>query len=121
MSETPPAEVIVGVDTHKHVHAAVAIDARGARLGATTVPVGAEGYRELEAWARSFGTVRAFGVVGTGSYGAGLSRFLRERGHSVLEVDRPDRRLRRRKGKSDPLDAEAAARAVLGGQAAGLP
>ena len=121
MSETLPAEVIVGVDTHKHVHAAVAIDARGARLGATTVLVGSEGYRELEAWARSFGTVQAFGVEGTGSYGAGLSRFLRERGHSVLEVDRPDRQLRRRKGKSDPLDAEAAARAVLGGHAAGLP
>jgi transposase len=122
MSETAvPAEIIVGVDTHKHVHAAVAIDTLGARLGATTIPVGAEGYRDLEAWARSFGAVRAFGVEGTGSYGAGLSRFLRERGHAVLEVDRPSRQLRHRKGKSDPLDAEAAARAVLGGQAAGLP
>jgi transposase len=121
MSETLPDEVIVGVDTHKHVHAAVAIDGRGARLGATTIPVSGEGYRALEAWARSMGPVRAFGVEGTGSYGAGLSRFLRERGHSVLEVDRPDRQLRRRRGKSDPLDAEAAARAVLGGHAAGLP
>ena len=120
MVETASAEVIVGVDTHKHAHTAVAIDARGARLGATTVPVGLEGYRELEAWARSLGAVRAFGVEGTGSYGAGLSRFLRERGPSVLEVDRPDRQLRRRRGKSDPLDAEAAARAVLGGQAAVL-
>ena len=101
MSHTAPAEVIVGVDTHKHVHAAVAVDARGARLGATTVPVGLEGYRELEAWARALGAIRAFGIEGTGSYGAGLSRFLRERGHSVLEVDRPDRQLRRRKGKSD--------------------
>ena len=64
----------------------------------------------MEAWARSLGPVRAFGVEGTGSYGAGLSRFLRERGHAVVEVNRPDRRLRRRKGKSDPLDAEAAAR-----------
>ena len=117
----PPPEVIVGVDTHKHAHAAVAIDAHGARLGATTVPVGLEGYRELEAWARSLGAVRAFGVEGTGSYGAGLSRYLRERAHAVLEVNRPDRQLRHRKGKSDPLDAEAAARAVRGGQAAGLP
>jgi len=122
MSETAvAAEVIVGVDTHKHVHAAVAIDALGARLGATTVPVRARGYRDLEAWARSFGAIRAFGVEGTGSYGAGLTRFLRERGHAVLEVDRPSRQLRRRKGKSDPVDAEAAARAVLGGQATGLP
>jgi len=43
MSETLPDEVIVGVDTHKHVHAAVAIDGRGARLGATTIPVSGEG------------------------------------------------------------------------------
>ncbi len=63
MSETAvPAEVIVGVDTHKHVHAAVAISALGARLDAKTVPVGGEGYRDLEAWARSLGPVRAFGV-----------------------------------------------------------
>lgn len=114
-------EVIVGVDTHKHVHAAVAINELGARLGVTTIPVGAKGYRELEVWACSLGAVRAFGIEGTGSYGAGLSRFLRAQGHAVLEVNRPDRQLRRQQGKSDPLDAEAAARAVLGGQAAGLP
>ena len=67
---------------------------------------------ELEAWARSLGPVRAFGVEGTGSYGAGLSRFLSGQGHTVLEVNRPDRQLRRQHGKSDPIDAEAAARAV---------
>ncbi len=122
MSETDvSAEVVVGVDTHKHVHTAVAIDRLGTRLGATTVPVSAEGYRALEAWALSFGSVRVFGIEGTGSYGAGLSRFLRERGHAVLEVDRPSRQLRHRRGKSDAIDAEAAARAVLGGQAVGLP
>src|SRR3954452_7273823 len=98
MDETARADVIVGVDTHKHVHAAVAIDALGARLGATNVPVGERGYRALEAWARSPGPVRAFGVEGTGSYGAGLSRFLVAQGHAVLEVNRPDRQLRRRKG-----------------------
>ncbi len=76
MNETARAEIIVGVDTHKHVHAAVAIDRLGARLGAMTIPVGARGYRTLEAWARSLGPIRAFGVEGTGSYGAGLSRFL---------------------------------------------
>jgi transposase len=121
MSETLPAEVIIGVDTHKHVHAAVAISALGARLGTTTIPVGVEGYRQLETWARSFGAIRAFGVEGTGSYGAGLSRFLRERRHAVLEVNRPNRQLRHQSGKSDPLDAEAAARAVLAGQATALP
>src|SRR5215213_5174164 len=121
MSHTAPAEVIVGVDTHKHVHVAVAVNARGARLGATTISVGAEGYRDLEGWARSLGAIRAFGVEGTGSYGAGLSRFLRGQGHAVFEVNRPDRQLRHQRGKSDPLDAEAAARAVLSGQAATLP
>ena len=121
MSETVPAEVIVGVDTHKHVHAAVAISGLGARLGAMTISVDGKGYRALEAWARSFGTVQAFGVEGTGSYGAGLSRFLRERGHAVVEVNRPDRQLRHHEGKSDPIDAEGAARAVLGGQATAQP
>ena len=121
MGETARADIIIGVDTHKHVHAAVAVDALGTRLGTVTVPVGERGYRTLETWARSLGSVRAFGVEGTGSYGAGLSRFLRGQGYAVLEVNRPDRRLRHEKGKSDPLDAESAARAVLSGQAAALP
>ena len=80
MGETARADIIIGVDTHKHVHAAVAVDALGARLGTVTVPVGETGYRTLETWARSPGSVRAFGVEGTGSYGAGLSRFLRGQG-----------------------------------------
>jgi transposase len=121
MSDIEAAGVIVGVDTHKHVHAAVAINVVGARLGTMTVPVNSKGYRALEAWARSLGPVRAFGVEGTGSYGAGLSRFLCEQGHAVVEVNRPDRQLRHRKGKSDTVDAESAARAVLGGQATALP
>jgi transposase len=121
MSEASLNDVIIGVDTHKHTHAAVAITGRGARVGELTIRVGLRGYRELEAWARSQGAVRAFGIEGTGSYGAGLARFLREGGHAVREVGRPDRGLRRRHGKTDHLDAEAAARAVLGGQATALP
>ena len=121
MSGTMPTDIIVGVDTHKHTHAAVALTGLGARVAELTIRVGLGGYRELEAWARSLGSVRAFGVEGTGSYGAGLARFLREAGHVVREVGRPDRRLRRRHGKTDHLDAEAAARAVLGGQATALP
>ena len=61
------------------------------------------------------GQVDAFGVEGTGSYGAGLARYLRHSGSRVIEVNRPDRATRHRKGKSDPIDAEAAARAVLAG------
>ncbi len=121
MSEATLPDVIVGVDTHKHTHAAVAITGLGVRVGELTIEVGLGGYRELEVWARSLGTVRAFGIEGTGSYGAGLARFLREGGHVVHEVGRPDRRLRHQRGKTDHLDAEGAARAVLGGQATALP
>jgi transposase len=121
MSEAILPDIIVGVDTHQHTHAAVAITRLGARVGELTIKVSLGGYRELETWARSLGTVRAFGIEGTGSYGAGLARFLRQEGHAVHEVCRPDRRLRRQRGKTDHLDAEGAARAVLGGQATALP
>ena len=67
------------------------------------------------------GSVHAFGVEGTGSYGAGLARFLTGRGHAVIEVNRPDRSTRYRKGKSDPTDAKMAARAVLAGVADAIP
>ncbi len=77
MSEVVPPDILVGIDTHKHVHAAVAITALGARLGELSFPVSPEGCRRLAAWARSLGKARAFGIEGTGSYGAGLARFLR--------------------------------------------
>ena len=114
MTSTTPVPLFVGIDTHKDVHAAVAISATGVHLAATTVLASSKGYAALEAWAKSMGPVQAFGIEGAGSYGAGLSRFLGERGHCVIEVNRPNRQLRRQKGKS-------AARAVLAGQAAGRP
>jgi transposase len=119
MSETNSVKIIIGVDTHKDVHAAVAINGIGARLG--TPHVSPQGYRNLETWARAFGAIHAFGIEGTGSYGAGLSRFLQAKGHTVVEVNRPNRQLRHQNGKSDSLDAESAARAVLGGQANARP
>ena len=103
MHKTDPAEIIIGIDTHKETHAAVAINGLGARLGAITLPASRRGYQEMETWARSFGLVRAFGVEGTGSYGAGLTRFLQGRGHSVIEVNRPNRQIRHQHGKNDPL------------------
>jgi transposase len=121
MNKASPHDIIVGIDTHKHTHAAVAVTGLGARVGELTIRVGLEGYRELEAWARSLGAVRAFGIEGTGAYGAGLARFLRATGHTVHEAGRPDRGRRHRHGKTDHLDAEGAARAVLGGQATALP
>jgi transposase len=72
-------------------------------------------------WMTSFGRLSGVGVEGTGSYGAGLTRHLRNAGIAVVEVNRPDRSTRRQRGKSDPIDAESAARAVLSGQATGTP
>ena len=113
--------VVVGVDTHKDVHVARAKNHLGRLLGEKSIPTTAAGYRSLLAWARSLGEVEAFGIEGTGSFGAGLTRFLIEKGQTVLEVTRPNRQRRRRNGKSDPADADAAASAVLSGEASGLP
>jgi transposase len=94
VTTTAVPDVIIGVDTHKDVHAAVAIDSLGARLAAATFPANRTGYQALEAWAAALGSIRTIGVEGTGSYGAGLSRLLHEQGHVVLEVNRPNRQLR---------------------------
>ena len=102
-------------------HVAVAIDGRGVRLDEKHVPVATCGYEELERWSCDLGRVHAFGVEGTGSYGAGLARFLTDRGYTVIEVNRSDRSVRYRKGKSDPTDAEMAARSVLAGVADATP
>jgi transposase len=118
---TRQPQVTVGVDTHKQVHVAAARDQLGRRLAVTLASATSGGYAELLAWARGLGEPVAWGVEGTGSYGAGLTRFLRLHGQRVVEVNRPDRATRRRRGKSDPVDADAAARAVQAGEATGLP
>jgi transposase len=110
-------DVILGVDTHKAFHVAVVINSVGGLLGSTTVPATAAGYAQLLSWARSFGRVERAGVEGTGSYGAGLARHVAELGIAVIEVNRPDKPTRRRRGKTDAIDAESAARAVLSGSA----
>jgi transposase len=112
MTQPVPARITVGVDTHAEVHVAVAKDSFGRRLDAISVPTTPAGYAELLGWAQRLGPINAWGVEGTGSFGAGLTRFLHHHGQVVVEVNRPDRQTRRRRGKSDPLDAEAAARAV---------
>lgn len=114
-------EVILGVDTHLDTHVAAVIGHAGKLLGTLATPTNATGYLKLLAWARSLGCVRRAGVEGTGTYGAGLARVLREQGIEVLEVNRPDRSKRRLKGKSDPTDAENAARSVLSGEATAIP
>ena len=85
------ARVVVGVDTHKDEHVAVAVDRLGTRLGEHRLRVNSTGYAGLERWAIGMGDVVTFGVEGTGSFGAGLARFLSGRGHTVIEVSRPDR------------------------------
>lgn len=115
------ATAVLGVDTHKDVHVAAVVSVLGALLGTQSFPATASGYRQLADWARSLGVVRRAGVEGTGSYGAGLARHLATEGIEVIEVNRPDRAARRRSGKTDAVDAEAAARAVLGGRATGAP
>lgn len=105
--------VVGGVDTHKDAHVVAVIDTQGRLLGTETFPTTTSGYARLIAWMASFGAVQRMGIEGTSSYGAGLTRFARRTGMDVVEVNRPSRQLRRQRGKSDVVDAEAAARAAL--------
>ena len=109
------ARITGGVDTHLDVHVAAALNDVGGVLGTASFPTTTAGYRQLLGWLSSFGEVTLVGVEGTGSYGAGLSRFLHSHLVGVVEVDRPNRQT----GKSDPIDAISAARAALGGTANG--
>lgn len=113
--------VIGGVDTHKDVHVAAVVDEVGKILDTKSFETTAKGYRALVSWLESFGTLAKVGVEGTGAYGAGLARHLAGAGIEVLEVNRPNRQARRRRGKSDTVDAEAAARAALNGEATVTP
>lgn len=110
-----------GVDTHKDFHVAVVVDETSRRLGVGHFVADIEGYGELLAWMGSFGPIDRVGVEGTGSYGKGLARFLSVGGVEVVEVLRPDRQLRRRNGKTDAADAEAAAITALSGRDSGAP
>src|SRR5918996_6662629 len=111
--------VAIGVDTHKEVHVAVALDALGAQLGSQEIPTSRAGYERLLCWARELG-VPTFAIEGAGCYGAGLVRFLERAGVTVFEGERP-RRHERRRGKSDLIDAALAARRLLAGERPSLP
>jgi transposase len=117
----PAAQIILGVDTHTDIHVAVALDLHGRKLGTYQLPTTSAGYDRLLAWARALGPLGPVAVEGTGSYGAGLARHLRAHGVQVLEADRPNRQTRRARGKSDPIDAETAARALLAGTLGTIP
>jgi transposase len=111
--------VAIGVDTHKDMHVAVALDAIGGQLDCKQIPTTPAGYRGLLSWARELG-VPAFAIEGTGSYGAGLVRFLKRTDVAVYECERP-RRQERRRGKNDLLDAASAARRLIVGEGLSLP
>lgn len=103
---------MLGVDTHKLVHVAAIVTMIGGLLATRSFPATMSGYEQLLAWTESFGTLRRAGVECTGSYGAGLARYLQSRGITVVEVNQPDKAVRRRRGKSDMADGLARARAA---------
>lgn len=114
-------QITGGVDTHGLTHHAAVIDSLGRHLADQEFPATIGGYRDLLQWMHSHGKLVAVGVEGTGAYGAELARVLSAAGVTVIDVDRPDRKTRRMKGKSDPIDAYAAATAVASGRATGVP
>ena len=119
---TPPRVVVIGgVDTHADVHVAAACDHLGGMLGTAAFATTPAGYRALLRFLTSFGQLQQVGVEGTGSYGSGLARHLARAGVGVVEVNRPNRQVRRAHGKTDTVDAIAAARAVISGQATATP
>ena len=118
---TTIARVTGGVDTHKDVHVAAALDHLGRLIAVSSFATTRHGYRRLLRWLQSHGELDAVGVEGCGSWGAGLARYLAARNVRVVEVNRPNRQNRRRRGKDDAVDAEAAARAVMSGEATATP
>jgi transposase len=113
--------LVVGVDTHQLTHHAAVVDAAGRHLADREFGVCAGGYRDLLDWARGYGTIASFGVESTGSYGAGLARYLLVEGVDLYEVNRPEKSSRVKDGKSDPVDAYSAAEQVRAGRATARP
>src|ERR671936_251760 len=110
--------VAIGVDTHSERHVAVALDRLGRVLGSLELAVDEAGFARLIGFARSLGEA-AFAIEGTGSDGASLARALLADGFAVYECERPERRSRG--DKNDRIDAELAARRLLGGKPLARP
>ena len=114
--ENPPRRIVGGVDTHKDLHVAAVVDEQDRVMGTACFATTRQGYRQMLAWMQSFGDVQRIGIESSGSYGAGLLRFMQRAGIDVLEVTAPDRTDRRRRGKNDDLDAQNAAHAARAGK-----
>src|ERR1700756_4971714 len=108
--------IVGGVDTHKDLHVAAVVDEQDRVIGTRSFATTRQGYRQMLAWMRAFGDLQRIGVESTGSYGAGLLRFMQQAKVTVLEVTTPDKQDRRRRGKNDDLDAQNAAHADFAGQ-----
>ena len=120
-STAPVISVTAGADTHRDTHMIAALDQRGGELGVREFATDPTGHNDILDWLESFGAIDRIGVEGTGTYGAGLCRFLQRHDIDVVEVTRGDRQERRSHGKSDPVDAIAAARAAQSGKAVARP
>ena len=118
--QTGTETVVLGVDTHKDLHVAAVLSVQGVLLESRSFPTTTAGYHDLLAWAQTLGRLRRAGVEGSSSYGIALTRFLHTAGVLVIEVNQPDKADRRRRGKTDLIDAEAAARAVLSHRATAI-
>lgn len=114
MAELTEASLVVGgVDTHKDLHVAAVVDYSDQVLGTQSFATTRQGYKLMLTWIRSFGDLQRIGVECTGSYGAGLLRYLQTAGVDVLEVTAPDKLDRRQRGKNDDFDAQSAAHAAF--------
>jgi transposase len=121
MTQEQDPVVIGGVDAHADIHHAAALDARGALLGSRQFAATSAGYEQLFEWFSGFGRVQAVAVESTSSYAAGLTRALLTHQIEVLEVNQPHAHTRRRRGKTDAIDAETAARRYLTGEGIAIP
>ncbi|HJG30159.1 MAG TPA: transposase [Collinsella ihuae] len=120
--DAPEGAVFAGVDTHADAHWLCVLDAVGRPLLSERFPATPDGYDALAAAVRRAGEPVAVGVEGTATYGAGLARRLSELGLPVWEVLQPEKRRRPRGSrKSDPVDAERAARKALSGEGLSVP
>ena len=114
-------DVVIGIDTHRDFHVAAALAPNGGKLDEIRIPTVRKGYEALIGWTELFGSRPVFAMEGTSSFGAGLCRELLAAGFAVVEANRPDRSIRRRRGKDDSIDADVAAMSFLAGTAMATP
>jgi transposase len=119
--ERSAGRIVGGVDTHKDLHVAAVVDEFDRVLGSQCFATTRHGYKQMLAWMRAFGSLQRVGIEATGTYGAGLLRYMQKAGIEVLEVTTPDKHDRRKRGKNDDLDAQNAAHAAFAGKRTATP